>query len=279
MKKLSNSYPVQFLLATTLLLVFAMTIAYAKTKATKEFSDTVSAEPYTNVEVETKNGSIFVTGYEGEEIIVDAEISVTGSKKDICQDLLQNVEINLDKRGRTLKIGVDHKKRRKYNISATFELKIPHRMSLDAGTVNGSIEVADLVGGVDVSTVNGQIICEKISGGIDAGTINGSLHLTDVSGEIDAGSVNGSITCTAYNDAPSGIDLGTINGNITLELGSEPNARVEASAMNGRVEIEGVSGLEFPKRIKSWEGTLGAGDNYYDLGTVNGSVLIQVKKK
>lgn len=269
---------VMFVFSLSILAPFTGTV-FAKNKAEKSFHESVSGKGLDNIEIETTNGSLVVNGYEGDDIIVDAEISVTGRKMEMCQELIEKVHIRLNERGDDLHVDVDFKKKRKYKISVSFDVQLPSRMGLNGNSVNGSIEASNLHGGVDVSTVNGQIICQDISGGIDAGTVNGSIELTDIEGVIDAGTVNGSINCSIGDKAPSRVDFGTVNGNIELDMLSDPNAFVEAAAMNGRIEINGVPGVDISKRIKSWEGELGNGDGHYEFGTVNGSVTINVEKK
>ena len=68
-----------------------------KCTAENSFNKNVDADGIDKVSIETINGSIDVTGYDGNEIIIDALMKVKGEEQDVCDDLLQKIKIEVNK--------------------------------------------------------------------------------------------------------------------------------------------------------------------------------------
>ncbi|MDP8228053.1 MAG: DUF4097 family beta strand repeat-containing protein [Candidatus Electryoneaceae bacterium] len=245
-----------------------------------DFHQEISAENIQNFGIETVNGSIFISGYDGNTITVDAQLMIRGPKEDVCQGLLERTEVIIEDDNGTLSITVKTKKRKKYTLTATFNIQVPNEMNIHTESANGSITLDHISGTIEIETVNGSINGNYLGGDIDASTINGSINLSDLSGNVDAGTINGGIVCQFLTPTPSHLDLGTINGNIRLELQDSPDVELEAQTINGRINISGVpealSTSDSRHRRRSFEATLGDGSGSYELNTINGSINITV---
>lgn len=248
----------------------------AKASAENGFHLEESAAGIEKIEIETVNGSIEVTGYDGDQIIVDATYKVRGRDQDVCNELLEKVEIKVKINGEVLEIEPKTKDKKGYSVSVHFEIKVPNHLALDAEIVSGSIEVVNINGGADLEAVNGDIECSNMTGEVSCETINGSIDFKDVTEELNAETINGSISVENGSISPESIDFETINGTINIKLQKTPDASLSASTMNGKVRIKGVSNIELSKGARSFNATLGTGEGDYSLSTINGSILVEV---
>jgi hypothetical protein len=144
------------------------------------------------------------------------------------------------------------------DVVVDFTVSVPTGVVLDAGTVNGGIDVSGLRGDVRVSSVNGGIEVAS-SGTVEASTVNGSIKAS-------TGSGNWSGT----------LDFHTVNGSITLTLPAAASASVSAETVNGDFSSDFPLTVEAgrwgPKRI---HGTIGSGGGQLNLQTVNGGIAIR----
>ena len=263
-------------LSLCLLLAFAASPASAKAKAEGSYSHSISAEGLELIDAESVNGSIEVTGYDGDLVNIDATIKIEGANEKTCQELLEKIEIKVKPSGNKLKIEYDANKKWGYEISVSYKIQAPSRMGVDAETVNGGISLSGMNGKADLETVNGSISYKGSSGKIDAETVNGSIEFIDATGEIGGEAVNGNLSVVCKDSAPANMDLETINGRIEIELGSTPDAMIDASAKNCKINLKGLPQVSLDKKARSFSSVLGNGSGSYELSTVNGSITINM---
>ncbi len=273
-----SSIPISgFILSILFLLAIAAQPLIAKAKAEDRFHQVIDVSGLEEVALETVNGSIEVTGCDGDQVTLDATLKVEGRNEEKCRELLEKIKIEIEKKNKTLEIDYDAKSKRGYSIMVSYTLLAPSRMKIDAETVNGSIDLKKINGGVDAETINGGIHCVEIKGRASAETINGGIEFENSTGEIHAEAINGGISCINEKDAPESVDCETINGAISIELQRTPDARISAEAMNGRIKVIGLPDVKLKKRAKSFNSLLGSGKGRYELNTINGSITIDVK--
>jgi DUF4097 and DUF4098 domain-containing protein YvlB len=249
-----------------------------KCTAENSFHKNVDADGIDKVSIETINGSINVTGYDGNEIIIDAQLKIKGEEQAVCDELLKKIKIKVDKEGKTLQIEPElDSKKKGYNWSVSFTVQVPKRMLSNAETVNGAVTVKDVAGG-NFETINGGISCHKINGDVKAETINGGIEFSEISGDVEASTINGSVDLECKKVMPSDIDISTINGKISVKILKIPDAELDISAMNGSIRIDGLPNIEMKSKSRSFSSTLGSGKGNYDLSTINGSVEFEVGK-
>ncbi|MDP8238022.1 MAG: DUF4097 family beta strand repeat-containing protein [Candidatus Hatepunaea meridiana] len=278
-RQIINRNPI-FILSLSLVILLTLTALPALAKITIEdsYNKVMEAAGFEDVSIETVNGSIEVTGYDGDQVTIDAKMEVKGKKEDICKELLSEIEIKINEKGKELEIEADTKDKRGYSVSVSFKIQVPHRMKIEAETVNGSIDVTDINGGANIETINGSLNCSNMICDVDAETINGSINFDDVSGELDAETINGSIDCESALEPPQSISFETINGKVNVELKGIPDAKLNIAAVNGNIKLKGFAEVELKRNARSFSSTLGSGAGSYDISTVNGSVTFELKK-
>jgi DUF4097 and DUF4098 domain-containing protein YvlB len=155
--------------------------------------------------------------------------------------------------------GIDGGERRwnsSNDVSVHFVVRVPAYANVDANTVNGSVEVAELRGRVEANTVNGNVEAASSGGPVRARTVNGSIH------------ARGQITA-------DGLDYSTVNGSIEIELPANASADVSLRTTNGRVTSDfpiTFTGEINPRRI---EAKLGDGGPTLRARTVNGGIRLR----
>ncbi len=141
------------------------------------------------------------------------------------------------------------------NVSVEFTVTVPRHARIEAGTVNGDVEIPEVSGSVRASTVNGDVEARSSEGRVQASTVNGSIT---VGGKIDGG-----------------VEYSTVNGSITIDLPADASADVDLSTVNGRIATEfpiTFDGTIDPRRIRA---SLGSGGPTLRARTVNGSIRIR----
>lgn len=146
------------------------------------------------------------------------------------------------------------------DVSVDFTVLVPRGVHVEAGTVNGSVDVTGATEDVEAATVNGDVRVESGRGRLTATTVSGSVLATVVT-------------------RPSSVELTTVNGSIVAELAPNIGADVEMTTVNGEFrsdyEIVVRSGRFNPYNMSAHIGP--AGGPRMKVTTVNGSVELRKK--
>jgi DUF4097 and DUF4098 domain-containing protein YvlB len=192
----------------------------------------------TEFSVETVNGGIKIAGADGDQVVVDARVTVQGRKEAVCRELLGRVSLSVEEKGERIHIEPDLPSKWGYSCSVSFDITLPRVMSVAAESVNGDIRVSGLAGSAELETVNGSISAVGIAGGVEAESINGAMEFISIGGALKAEVINGSISVACGDTMPADLSLETINGSLDLDLARPPNAVLSAESISGRVEAE-----------------------------------------
>ena len=212
----------------------------------------------TALDVDSRNGSITITGSETGEFNVEATITGFAPTQDEAQELAEKTQIRLEPVGATLRVRADTPAiGNNRGVSVSYTISAPRRITVRCesefgslhvahieGTVtaksnNGSIEVTDIQGAVAVQTSYGSIICKNVTGQIaDLESNNGSITIEGLKGPAKAKTFYGSITCENFSDGD--YHLKSQNGKVTLTHGSV--GECDASSSYGTVACTDVKG-------------------------------------
>jgi DUF4097 and DUF4098 domain-containing protein YvlB len=199
-----------------------------------------SASAEALVEIDNPAGSVRVTGWDRNEVVVAGELGAGASGLDFTGS------------GSRIRVGVDTE-RNPHGVVSTLEIQVPRKSRLQIESFSGSISVADVSGTVSAETVNGGITIGGQAKEIAAETVNGSVQVSGASTHTRAESVNGSVT---IRGASGDLEASTVNGRLEVSGGTFERAHLEA-----------VSGSV------SFDGGLGSGATL-EAETVSGSVTI-----
>jgi DUF4097 and DUF4098 domain-containing protein YvlB len=226
----------------------------------------------TAIDVESRNGSIAITGAEVNEFNVEAKITGHAPTEEEAQDLAEKTQIRLDSVGGTLRIRADTPTTgNNRGVSVSYTITAPRRMNVRCesdygslhvagieGTVtgksdNGSVEVKDIQGPVNLHTSYGAITCRNVTGQMtELESTNGSITIVDLKGSAKVETSYGSITCEDFSDGD--FHLKSENGRVTVAHGSV--GECDASSSYGSVICTDVKGD--PIKLSSGNGSLEA---------------------
>lgn len=238
--------------------------------------------------VKNRNGGIRVTGWDKEEVVLNAQIRDSEKRKIelVFQRKGQDLDIEALFQQPSWSFGV--------YISPRCEmvLQVPRKLlghfRTTNGTVavenldgyarceatNGAILVSHLRGEVHVDTTNGPIEARGLAARIKGSTTNGRIVLEDVEGGVQLETTNGGVRARNLDGWGEGIHLESTNGAIDVELGKATGDLV-AENSNGSLEIRipGAQVIEISKhsaRVK-----VPGRQQAIRLETTNGSIRVK----
>jgi Putative adhesin len=234
---------------------------------TEEFHKVYPLSAQGRVEIENLNGPVHITGWDRDEIKVDA-VKSAWTKEHLDE---VTIEIHADqnhiaihteypRHDHTFNFGNGNNddKERNNPASVEYTITVPRQARLDEiKLVNGRLDVQDVTGEVHASCVNGRIQARNLKGPVELNTVNGELDASLdqlPSSEIKLSSVNGKLRVTLPSDAKAELKASTVSGNISDDFGlpvtqhqfvgrslhgqlAEGGTLVKLSNVNGTIEI------------------------------------------
>jgi hypothetical protein len=228
--------------------------AQAASNISEEFHKTVPLSATGRVSLENINGNVEITGWERNEVQIDAVKSARDQQR------LQEATIEVIGEGDSVSIRTRYPEGRTNNDPASvhYTLHVPAGAQLDkVSLVNGSLDISQVLGEVNASLVNGTLKARDLSGRAKLSTVNGSNN----------------VEFRTLNNVGD-VKISSVNGSIKLLLPASPNAEISASTVNGSLSSD------FPMQVQGrfmshhLTGTLGSGGTHIELSNVNGSTHI-----
>jgi hypothetical protein len=192
--------------------------------------------------------------------------------------------------------GRNHRSRdeRRNRARASFTVRIPAGVLVDAGTGNGDVTINGAGSAVDASTGNGRVQVTNTTGRVKASTGNGAVTVDGAKGEVEASTGNGDVRVTTSSgpvsassgngdidvsmervDHAEAMSFSTGSGHIVLTMPGDFGAELEGGTGNGRISSDlpiRIAGRIDPHRMR---GTLGRGGERLALSTGNGDIEIR----
>jgi DUF4097 and DUF4098 domain-containing protein YvlB len=226
----------------------------------------------TAIDVESRFGSITITGAEVSEFNVDATITGHAPTEQEAQELAEKTQIRLESVGNTLRVRADTPTTgNNRSVSVSYTIAAPRRIAVkcesDYGSLhvagiegavtgkssNGSIEITDIQGAVAVRTSYGSITCRNVTGQMtELESSNGSITISELKGSAKVETSYGSISCENFSDGDYHLKSG--NGRVAIAHGSV--GECDASSSYGSVVCNDVKGD--PIKLSSGNGSIEA---------------------
>ena len=239
---------------------------------TEEFHKVYPLSAQGRIEIENINGPVHITGWDRNEVKVDAVKSAWSKERlDEAQIDVRAEQNNLSIRteypdhDRTFNFGGNFANNSsnddEHNNPASVEytITVPRQAQLDKiSLVNGRLDVQEVAGEVHASCVNGRI---------QAHNLQGAVQLETVNGELDA----------SVDQLPSSeLKLSSVNGRLRVTLPSDAKAELKASTVSGNISDEfGLPVTRHQYVGRSLHGQLGGGGTLVKLSNVNGTIEIR----
>ncbi|TLV03044.1 DUF4097 family beta strand repeat-containing protein [Dyadobacter luticola] len=214
-------------LAILVALTFAQIPAWAQTesKETLTIPLTDPAKPGT-LNVGLITGSIHITGYAGNQVIIDAVApQKSEEKKDRPNDSEASGMKRITPRNAALDITVTEQ-----NNTVKINSRVPNNMT------NLNIKVPQKFM-LKVSTINdGDIVVENVDGELEVKNVNGDIRLTNVSGSAVANTINGLLKVVFKSvNTTSPMAFSTLNGNVDVTLPATAKFDVKIKSDRGEI--------------------------------------------
>jgi len=239
----------------------------------------------TRLDLDNVNGYVHVTGYNGTEIVMDAQKTIRAESQDRLDVAKRDVKLETSQSGGEVKLYVDGPFRCHcsdggsgihdhghlgYSVEYDFEIKVPAGAVLRLATVNGHLQVENTTGDFDLSSVNGAIEFTEGSGSGNVHTVNGRITATFARNPSNATSfktVNGTIEASFRPNLSADVRLKTFHGAAYTDFDTTalPNAAPVAEQRNGKFVYR--SNRSSAVRVCS-------GGPEYKFETLNGSIRI-----
>ncbi|MDN5284934.1 MAG: hypothetical protein JWR38_1208 [Mucilaginibacter sp.] len=208
--------------AGVLMLALLLTMrVWAQSTASQQLVVPLSdpGKPY-KLNVRLISGGITLTGYEGKEVIIDAQgddekrghVKESGDMK----QLIGGGSLNLTAEVNNNQVNVNVRPGKTINLI----IKVPQ---------NGA--------SLNLSTINdGNIVVTNVNGELEVSNKNGSIKLNNVSGSVVANTINGDVKVAFKSiDPKAAMAFSTLNGNVDVTFPATLKANVKLKSDRGEI--------------------------------------------
>lgn len=232
-------------------------------RMTEEFHQTYTLAAGGRVELENINGAVHITGWDKNEVKVDA-VKYANRKERLDE---ATIKVNASKDSVSIRTEYrDHDHTwnsdgRDNPASVEYTLTVPRGARLDEiKLINGSLEIQGIAGEVRASCINGRLTARGLQGPTELSNINGrtEAEFDRLGDSIELSSVNGSVELTLPSDSQAKLEASTVHGGIDNNFGLHVNdhrwvghdlrgelgnggTRIKLSNVNGGIEIRHAS--------------------------------------
>ncbi|HKQ15494.1 MAG TPA: DUF4097 family beta strand repeat-containing protein [Steroidobacteraceae bacterium] len=243
--------------------VIAATLLLARAAGAEELEKRAQADPRGEVVIVNVAGEVQVTGWDRNEVQVNADLS----------EGVQRLDFKTSGARTTIEVVLP--KGRSYQGSTDLVVHVPRNSSLTTNTVSADQTIKDVRGMQRLQSVSGQIQTELWNEDLELKNVSGEIQVNGHSGKgaLRATSVSGDLRL--HHIGPE-MELNTVTGDMQVQAEEVSRARIKTT--NGdlelraasltrdvRIDAEGINGdLRFRFR--------GALDAEFDIQTFNGEI-------
>lgn len=234
-------------------------------------------------------GSITVEGYNGNEIIIEAEQTIHAKtaedlekgKREFKADFIQTADSIIAYTAKPINNRPEFRNERAnnhewpgYYVKLDYTVKVPNNINLHTVTVNdGSISVNNVYGLLKVSNVNGAIAITNAKSATQAVTVNGSVTATYLTAPTDPSkyqTINGKVEVT-YPAAYAGdVQYKSFNGKFYTDF-----ENVQSVATLPEVTKNKGNGGTTYRLNKNSRLRIGNGGKLTTFETLNGNIYLK----
>ena len=206
------------------------------------------------------NGSVTVTGGK------DNNVEIIATKKADNQEDMDEIKIEIAHSANEIVVETEIGKSSSWFSHGNNSGQVKYEIIVPAGTMLDSVD-----------TVNGDVYISGVSGSVAAESVNGGLEIQDLVDDASLSTVNGSIDAEFSRlEGQQRVKAETVNGRISITLPENADVEVSADTLNGGINGRDF-GLETDKGFvgSDLNGKIGNGSARLNVDTVNGSIKIR----
>jgi hypothetical protein len=268
---------VPILAAAAALLAMGASAAVAQTDQSIAVPLSDPSRPAT-LEVSLLNGSVTVTGYDGDEVMIathgvalePAPGPEPGEAERAGLHRIPNTSLGLtaEEHDNTVSIAVDWTKR-----DVSLGIQVPRQTSVRAKTVRGSLSIEGVSGEHELSDVNGDVSAQDIGGSAVVNTTNGDVtvsftQLADGKA-MSFSSFNGDVDVSFPSDLAADLSINAGRGDVLTDFD------VDVQPQTPIVEHSGNEDRYRVRLEREVRATVGGGGPAMSFKTFNGDVVIR----
>ena len=224
------------------------------------------------LELSNVAGDVSIVGSTDGKVHVHGDVRVSGfgfgNPRSRLDSIVSNPPVEL--KGDTLRIGKDTT--RLHNVSISYSVEVPRDTTVNSSSVSGSQTVRDVRGPVQASSVSGTVRGKDIGREVRLSSTSGSIDAENCGDDVRATSVSGTVTVL---NAKGDVLAHSVSGDVHVQ---NPGGRVDTNTSSGSVDVRDANG-DVKAHATAGRVTIQgnpAGNSYWDLKTVSGTVDIAV---
>jgi DUF4097 and DUF4098 domain-containing protein YvlB len=231
---------------------------------TEEFHKVYPLTAQGRIELENINGPVHITGWDRDEVKVDAVKSAWSKER------LDEARIEVRAEPNTVSIRTEYPDHdRTFNFGSDDEHNNPAR-------VEYTITVPRNAHLDQIKLVNGRLDIQDVAGEVRASSVNGRIHARNLQGPVSIETVNGELDASVDQLPSSPLKLASVNGHLRVTLPSDAKAELKASTVSGSISNDfGLPVTRHQYVGHSLHGELGGGGTLVKLSNVNGTIEIR----
>lgn len=276
-------------------------VPWIKTTAQK-YDFVFPVEEINQLDIELYNGSVDLVSYEGEDIVIEANVRFHGNHEDTSKEHFESVNtIGIIDNRFVLKVTSP-----KFSLDGV--IKIPQRdydklhINLLNGDVNlgkltsNEIRIKDKNGDVNLKEVTShEVSLDLLNGDIDivnspidtlvVSDLNGDVRVNGYIRNLSAETLNSDFYLTKLDMNDANVKIKTVSGDVKLSLPSQINLTIDSKTTNGEVKSR-LSNLEsideHPSKHKAHYHRIVSGETnnaLVNITTTSGDIFLKDSKK
>ncbi|MBX7165617.1 MAG: DUF4097 domain-containing protein [Pirellulales bacterium] len=244
----------------------------------------LSASGLTNLEVKSLHGEIRIEGDTAPHaaVRVMATVHAQASSQEAVQEALDAVEVitPISDDGRMLRLDWRWRDghQRSVSVWVDYHVELPALVAVHLQTVNGQLEVNDMLAPAKLSSQNGEINVRGVRQRLDASTQNGQINVVTAAPDVHIESQNGTLDVVLLAPGPVQGEINTHNGAVEVGFGPQTACDVQCQTHNGAIdddlELEGKK-----RKNRSLTGRVHGGGSELSITTHNGSITLDESDK
>ncbi len=235
------------------------------------------------IQIDIPNAELVLAGEESDEMTVSGALEANAESREEADAAFDNA-ITFTTSGNKAYFKIKQPKKSSFlnldRFHADVKVQLPSDVYTSIKVTNGDVSAENLSDGAEIQLVNGEIEAADIIHGLDTSLTNGDITLKNIEGEVEAEAVNGSIEADP-GTVTGNWNVRLTNGDIIFKLAASNDVTVKAAAKNGSVEgtADWVRANQKDSARYEKEGglTLGDGEHVMDLSVGNGDVTVDIK--
>jgi putative adhesin len=269
----------KLLIITATFFLFCTATLNAQTNAAEQLKVPLSSpgKIYT-LNVDLVNGSIMVSSYAGNEILIEVK---SKGRRETTDDGPGGMKRISPKNSFDITAKEDNNvvtvENNDVNKTIELSLKIPQNVKLKLSTVNnGDIEVENVQGELEINNVNGGIKCIGISGSVVASSVNGNVITTfnavDDKAPMAFTTLNGNVDVSFPATAKSNVKLKSERGEIYTDFD------IDIDKTQPKTETKKEAGM-YQLKLDDWIiGKINGGGPEVLMKNMNGNIYVRKSK-